>query len=719
MRANNAGWLNMSTPIAVPIDLDLDAARPPISRLALWRGIGLGLLAAAVFFAALYSIFHFIGAERDRGIAEWRARLSIVADSRREAVQTWVRGQRQEIARLAANDSVALYVSAILEPGTGKGAPEAQYLRNLLKATAARSGYTVPTSPSIPANVARSRRAGLAILGKDGSVLVTTDTMPAVDGALRKFVLGATRPGVHLFDIHAGAKGSPTIGLVSPLRTSSGRLYGYIVGIKPVGPELFPLLRQPGATEKTAEAYLIRAAGPILEYLSPLQDRTPPLRLKLARDRVNLAAAIAVSAPGAFFMGKDYRGRETLGVSRKVEGTPWILVYKVDQEDALGEIDSHLSRMLIILLLALALVIVAFLAVWRHGASRRASMAAGAYRRVAQELEQQRNLLRVVTDNQPDAIFIVDDKDTYRFANMATARGSGMRPDDIDGKTLTSFLGPKAARRLERLNREALDTNQPVIDVLREGSGRELKVVQSKHVPLPSSTELKRSVLVVEEDITTAIAERERRERNLQSLVQALVTVVDRRDPNAAHHSIRVSLVSKAIASEMGLRRDLVDTAGFAGDLVNIGKLMVPQELLTKPDKLNPAELVQVQNALDSGPDLLEGIEFDGPVVDTIRQARERWDGSGRPNGMKGDDILVTARIVAVADAFVAMASPRAHRPALEVDGVLNSLLADVGKGYDRRVVAALANYMDNKGGRDTWAKVSDAKLSKTPPTAS
>ncbi len=79
----------------------------------------------------------------------------------------------------------------------------------------------------------------------------------------------------------------------------------------------------------------------------------------------------------------------------------------------------------------------------------------------------------------------------------------------------------------------------------------------------------------------------------------------------------------------------------------------------------------------------------------------------------------MTARIVAVADAFVAMASPRAHRPALDVDGVLNALLSDVGKGYDRRVVAALTNFMDNKGGRTTWAKVSDAKSTKTPPIAS
>ena len=87
-------------------------------------------------------------------------------------------------------------------------------------------------------------------------------------------------------------------------------------------------------------------------------------------------------------------------------------------------------------------------------------------------------------------------------------------------------------------------------------------------------------------------------------------------------------------------------------------------------------------------------------AMDTIRQSGERWDGTGGPAGLAGEAILTTARIVAVANAFVAMTSPRARRPVLDVDDALANLFAEIGRAYDRRVVAALANHLDNRGGR-------------------
>jgi HD-GYP domain-containing protein (c-di-GMP phosphodiesterase class II) len=106
---------------------------------------------------------------------------------------------------------------------------------------------------------------------------------------------------------------------------------------------------------------------------------------------------------------------------------------------------------------------------------------------------------------------------------------------------------------------------------------------------------------------------------------------------------------------------------------------------------------------MQTSADLLDGIEFDGPVVETLRQAQARWDGTGTP-AVAGDAILVTARIVAVANAFVGMVSRRAYREALGIDRAVDALLAQVGKAFDRRVVAALIGYLDNHGGRTQWA---------------
>ncbi len=95
---------------------------------------------------------------------------------------------------------------------------------------------------------------------------------------------------------------------------------------------------------------------------------------------------------------------------------------------------------------------------------------------------------------------------------------------------------------------------------------------------------------------------------------------------------------------------------------------------------------------------------FDVPIVETLRQILEAWDGSGTPLGLKGQEILKSARVIAVANAFVGLVSPRAYRNGLDFDGAVDALLKDSAHKFDRSVVAALVNYLDNQGGRERWA---------------
>jgi HD-GYP domain-containing protein (c-di-GMP phosphodiesterase class II) len=186
--------------------------------------------------------------------------------------------------------------------------------------------------------------------------------------------------------------------------------------------------------------------------------------------------------------------------------------------------------------------------------------------------------------------------------------------------------------------------------------------------------------------------------------VRTLVALVDKRDPYAAHHSTRVAMVAQAAAREMGLGPDAVQTVVFAGSLMNLGKILVPTELLTKTGQLNDEELGLIRGSLRATADFLEGIDFGGPVVETLRQLSEHWDGSGQPHGLKGEDILVEVRIVAVANAFVALASPRAYRAGIDLDAAIAKLREQAGTVFDRRAVAALENSLENRGGRDAWA---------------
>ncbi|HEX6120651.1 MAG TPA: HD domain-containing phosphohydrolase, partial [Dongiaceae bacterium] len=148
-----------------------------------------------------------------------------------------------------------------------------------------------------------------------------------------------------------------------------------------------------------------------------------------------------------------------------------------------------------------------------------------------------------------------------------------------------------------------------------------------------------------------------------------------------------------------------IETAEIAANLLNLGKIMIPPEVLAKTGDLTEEERRLLRNSVQVSADIIQDIEFDGPVVDTLRQAQERWDGSGQPRGLKGEDILITARIIGVANALVGMISDRAFRQGMPLDAAIEFLFKEAGHAYDRRVVAALVNYLDNRDGRAQLAE--------------
>jgi HD-GYP domain-containing protein (c-di-GMP phosphodiesterase class II) len=153
-----------------------------------------------------------------------------------------------------------------------------------------------------------------------------------------------------------------------------------------------------------------------------------------------------------------------------------------------------------------------------------------------------------------------------------------------------------------------------------------------------------------------------------------------------------------------------IDAAEIVGSLMNFGKVLVPREILTKSGALTPEELQLVRDSILTSADILSIIDFDGPVVPTLRQVLERYDGSGVPQGLKGEQILMTARIVTVANAYVALVSARAHRPSLPVNQSLENLMKDADRFYDRRVVQALSNCAKNRRDLLDWSEAPKQK---------
>jgi HD-GYP domain-containing protein (c-di-GMP phosphodiesterase class II) len=135
--------------------------------------------------------------------------------------------------------------------------------------------------------------------------------------------------------------------------------------------------------------------------------------------------------------------------------------------------------------------------------------------------------------------------------------------------------------------------------------------------------------------------------------------------------------------------------------MINIGKAFVPQEVLTKTTPLTEDNRRLIHEGLAKSAKLLKRMSFDMEVGLTLEQTREKWDGSGLPNGLADDEILLPARIISVANTFVEMLSDRAYRSGMDIPEATQEMVALAGKNFDRRVVMALNHYLENKGGRD------------------
>lgn len=189
----------------------------------------------------------------------------------------------------------------------------------------------------------------------------------------------------------------------------------------------------------------------------------------------------------------------------------------------------------------------------------------------------------------------------------------------------------------------------------------------------------------------------ERLQKAMDGTINTLSTTVELRDPYTAGHQHRVTRLAVAIAKKLNYPEDHIKMLKVASILHDIGKLCVPAEILSKPGKISKNEFSVLRDHPDQGYEILKGIEFDYPVAEIIRQHHERMDGSGYPRGLKGDEILMDARIIGVADVVESMASHRPYRPSLGLEVALKEIKKNRGILYDSNVVDACARAIKEK----------------------
>ncbi len=183
--------------------------------------------------------------------------------------------------------------------------------------------------------------------------------------------------------------------------------------------------------------------------------------------------------------------------------------------------------------------------------------------------------------------------------------------------------------------------------------------------------------------------------RSLEDAIQAIAATVEMRDPYTAGHQRRVAQLAEAIAVKLGLEEERIHGIRLAGLVHDVGKIGLPAEILSKPGALTNVEFSLVKEHSSIGYDILKDAEFPWPIAQMVRSHHERQDGSGYPDKLKGDEILLEARIIGVADVVEAMSSFRPYRPALGKQAALDEIAQGRGKRYDAQVVDACCQVME------------------------
>lgn len=227
-------------------------------------------------------------------------------------------------------------------------------------------------------------------------------------------------------------------------------------------------------------------------------------------------------------------------------------------------------------------------------------------------------------------------------------------------------------------------------------------IVKIKGVPIFEEGIYSGAVLLLNDNTESIMAEEKLRrsfamlQKATEDIIQAMSSTSEIRDPYTAGHQKKVCELAVAIGKEMNITEEQLQGVKFAAMIHDIGKISVPSDILSKPGKIGKTEFEVVKGHSQTGYELLDKINFPWPISDIVHQHHEKLDGSGYPNGLKDDDILLEAKIISVADTVEAMTAHRPYRAALGIDKAMEEITTNKGKLFDSNVVDACVDIFSN-----------------------
>jgi PAS domain S-box-containing protein/putative nucleotidyltransferase with HDIG domain len=328
-------------------------------------------------------------------------------------------------------------------------------------------------------------------------------------------------------------------------------------------------------------------------------------------------------------------------------------------------------------------------------------------KQMEEELRQTEERFRRVVETMKVGLGAIDENGVLTYVNEYLAKMLGYSMDEMIGRSTLDFYfdeeSSKAQKEIFAKRMTGMQDSTPYEVTWRKKDGEKVYSILSPTPHFDADGRYTGS-FAIHTDITGRKQTEEALQRSYEQLretlmttVSALTSMVEMKDRYTAGHQPRVAQLACAIAEEMKQSREQIEGIRIAGLLHDIGKIMIPAEILSKPGPLTDIQYDMVKMHPQAGYDIVKGIKFPWPVAQIVLQHHERMDGSGYPQGLSGEEIILEARILGVANVVEAMTAHRPHRAAHDIKEALREISQHKGVFYDPDVVNACLKLFTKK----------------------
>nr|WP_320049319.1 HD domain-containing phosphohydrolase [uncultured Desulfuromonas sp.] len=686
---------------------------PPDNRLLMTRRRTLLL---AVFVITAIAIGTIIGSswsirekeqEMERSLQQ---RLSLLAASHVQVIDTWLEGLVSQGDRIVNSDLFRLYatevdliendISALITPDpqlssedeTSSLRAQLPELQNIFVEFSHYAGFLSGRLVHPNGQAYLTTDSGISHLSEQQKEL----TRQVLNAASPKFsALQATSAGLVL------DMALPLFSLESDDGTQS--VVAVLILSKVVTEKINQLLSASPLMEQGERIHLLQQTASGLSVITPwMPEQIAALNgLSPQLEDNELPFGVRSALQG---------NQKVYSLATPLKGLPWWVVEEVGYTTARAGLNRHARTAWSISALLVGIFSLCFGILWFQQIGLKNRENARYFKALAEQIETQRQLLNSINDNIDEFISLKDIRGLYQYANPAMVKALGRELDDILNQDDCAVFGFDTAKRLEKLDQQVMSDTAPVtIQETLYLQSQPTHLLISK-VPLVEKSDQLAGIITVMSDITELVEGQKRHERAIRRTVEALVSAIELNDTYLAGHSRRLRQFSIEVMKQLGGNEQQIAAVEMAANLSQIGKMFIDKSLISAQRPLTDDERREVEKHVEHSARILRPIPFELPVPETIYQMNEHIDGSGYPQKLKGDNILLTARVLCVVNSFCAMVEPRAHRTGRSISEAIAEL-ENLSQRYDAQVVAALRSVVESPAGDKILQRQQDSLI--------